>query len=284
MLSPTHSESRFMASFEKYAGCGNDFILFDNRQGTFPLDHPGIIQSLCSRKQGIGADGVLLLENSSHADARMRIFNSDSSEAEMCGNGLRCFAKWLQTLGYDSPTLSIEVMGRFLITRQEGDGISIEMGPPQHIEWNIPVSYNARLLTVHHMNTGVPHTILFAKELDTIDLADLGPYLRNHPLWMPKGTNVTVVQQLGKKKFKIRTFERGVEGETLACGTGATAAALASARLCDAISPIVIETLSKEELIIHFAFENGNFSEVTLTGAAQRIFKGEIVLQEAIKV
>lgn len=267
-----------MFSFAKYAGCGNDFILFDNRQGTFPLEHPGIIQSLCNRKQGIGADGVLLLENSSNALARMRIFNSDGSEAEMCGNGLRCFAKWLATLGYDSPTLSIEVMGRTLKTRRAGEGISIEMGAPQNIAWNIPISFNGRLLTVHHINTGVPHTVLFVNDINAINLAEWGPYLRNHPHWMPKGTNVTVAQQIGNEKYKIRTFERGVEGETLACGTGATAAALAAAYLNHLKSPLVIETLSKEELTIDFSLEKGNFSQVALTGAAQLIYKGEIVL------
>ena len=269
-------------SFEKYAGCGNDFILFDNRAGTFPLSHPAIIETLCNRKRGIGADGVLLLEKSKDADARMRIFNADGSEAEMCGNGLRCFAKWLATLGVQFPTLSIEVMGRKLKTRKVGDAISIEMGIPANIEWNIPLDYANQTLTVHHLNTGVPHTLLFVDELDSIDLNELGPMIRNHQLWNPKGTNLTIAQQTGPQNLKIRTYERGVEGETLACGTGATAAALAAAHLFGMMSPLVIETLSKEELTVHFDHQNGNFSGVTLTGGAQLIFKGAIVLPKIL--
>lgn len=269
-------------SFEKYAGCGNDFILFDNRTNTFPHSHRGVIETLCHRKRGIGADGLLLLEKSKNADARMRIFNSDGSEAEMCGNGLRCFVKWLATLGYQFPSLSIEVNGRCLQTRKVGDAISIEMGIPTNIEWNIPLDYANQTLTVHHLNTGVPHTLLFVDELDSIDLTQLGPLIRNHQMWNPKGTNVTIAQQTGSQNLKIRTYERGVEGETLACGTGATAAALAAAHLFGLKSPLVIETLSKEELTVYFDHQKGTFSEVTLTGGAQLTFKGEIVLPKIL--
>lgn len=267
-------------SFAKYVGCGNDFILFDNRQGNFPLSQPTLIQRLCHRQSGIGANGVLLLENSVQADFRMRIFNSDGSEAEMCGNGLRCFVKWLATLGFQYQTYRIEVMHRILTTLQLPTTVCIEMGKPTHVQWNIPLSYQNQLLYVHHLDTGVPQTILFIQDIDDLNLIELGVYIRNHSLWMPKGTNVTVVQQVDYQVFKIRTYERGIEGETLACGTGAVAAALAIAHQYGLLSPIIIQTRSGEELMIGFLREQQGFSKVTLTGPAQCTFRGEVNFSE----
>lgn len=265
-------------SFAKYVGCGNDFILFDNRQGTFPLSQPTIISRLCHRQKGIGADGVILLENSQQADFRMRIFNSDGSEAEMCGNGLRCLIHWLTLKGLPASTYRIETMHRILMAFRREAAICIEMGKPTHLQWNIPLSYHQQLFHAHHLNTGVPHTVLFIHDVDSINLVELGTYIRNHPFWLPKGTNVTVAQQIGAQRFKIRTFERGVEGETLACGTGAVAAALAAAHQHRLVSPLTIQTRSGEELTIGFLRHEKEFSNVTLTGPAQLTFQGEIDL------
>lgn len=263
--------------FAKYVACGNDFILFDNREENFPAS-PTLIRQLCHRHYGIGADGVLLLENSRQADYRMRIFNSDGSEAEMCGNGLRCFAKWLISLGFPLPPYRIELVKDVLIVSQIQEAICIEMGHLQHVEWNISLSFGDQLLLVHHLYVGVPHAILFVKDITSIDCVGLGMFIRHHPRWQPRGTNVTFVQQLTPQKIKIRTYERGVEGETLACGTGATAAALATAYHYSSNSPITVQTQSSEELTVDFSFHHQEFSQITLTGLAQQIFIGETTL------
>jgi diaminopimelate epimerase len=264
-------------SFAKYVGSGNDFILFDNRSGTFPILQ-SVIQRLCQRQWGIGADGMLLLEYSTQADFRMRIFNSDGSEAEMCGNGLRCFVKWLASMGIQGQPYRIEVMQRLLTAAQVGDAICIEMGSPRNIQWNIPLRFENQFLLVHYINTGVPHVVLFVKNVEEVNLEKLGSYIRNYSLWMPKGSNVTVAQQTGNGRIKIRTYERGVEGETFACGTGAAAAALTAARHYCCSSPVSIETRSGETLSIGFTVEDLKFSNVTLTGSAECTFQGEIDL------
>ncbi len=262
--------------FAKYVGSGNDFILFDNRQGVFPLTQSHLIQRLCHRQRGIGADGILLLELSIHADCRMRLLNRDGSEAEMCGNGLRCFIKWLSSLGFQRQMYHVEIMHRILKASQIGEEICIEMGQPHHIQWNIPLHFENQFLNVHHLNTGVPHTLLFMDQIDQINLSELGPYIRYHTLWQPQGTNVTLVQKIDSRQLKVRTYERGVEAETLACGTGATAAALAAAYHFHLTSPLVIQTRSGEELRIDFSLHPEYFSDVKLTGPAQCTFVGEI--------
>lgn len=266
-------------SFAKYVGCGNDFILFDNRSETFPA-FPLFIQRLCHRQKGIGADGVLLLENSIRADFRLRIFNSDGSEAEMCGNGLRCLIKWLIHLGFQYPLYRIEVMREILTARVVDRAICIHMGSPRNIQWDIPLRFENQFLRVHSLNTGVPHAVVFVDDVESVNLLKLGAYLRNYSLWMPMGINVTITQKMDEQRIKIRTYERGVEGETLACGTGATAAALAIARQKGCVSPVRVETRSGEELQVTFSFENHKFYNVTLTGNAEYVFQGEIHLPD----
>lgn len=266
-------------SFAKYVGCGNDFILFDNRQRDFPLCPP-LIQQLCQRQLGIGADGLILLENTTklEADFRFRIFNSDGCEAEMCGNGIRCFVKWLTNLGLHQASYRIETMQNILKASQIEQNICVEMGSPRNIQWDIPLRFDDQFLRVHYLNIGVPHVILFTENIEDINFLDLGPYIRNHSLWSPRGTNVTVVQKKEgqRQRLKVRTYERGIEGETLACGTGATAAALAAARHYQISSPVCVETRLGEELKIEFTCENQKFSQVTLTGAAKYMFEGKI--------
>lgn len=257
-------------TFEKYSGCGNDFILFDNRENLFPGNNRDLIKTLCDRRKGIGADGILLRENSTIADAKMRIFNSDGSEAEMCGNGLRCFVK-----AFHRGSCKIEVNHRILSCKAEQE-VSIGMGIPSNLEWNIPFPFENQSLILHHLNTGVPHTLLFVPNIEEVNVKTIGASIRH--AWKPNGTNVTFVQQIDRQKYKIRTYERGVEGETPACGTGATAAALGAATLYQAQSPIIIETLLNEHLTIHFLINNGQFSEVSLVGPAQFLFRGVIEL------
>ncbi|WP_079989365.1 diaminopimelate epimerase [Candidatus Protochlamydia phocaeensis] len=267
-------------AFAKYTGCGNDFILFDNRQGRFPLSTPGLIQRLCHRQWGIGADGVILLESSSLAHARMRIFNADGSEAEMCGNGVRCLVHWMGSLGFSSPSYTIETMLRTLKAWRMGDQVRIEMGSPSRLQWHVPLRFESACLFVHHLDTGVPHAVLFVEDVDAVELNRLGPFIRHHSLWHPHGANVSIGQQIDHTLFKVRTFERGVEGETLACGTGATAVALAAAYLHHLVGPLSMQTRSGDCLQISFKLAGQRFKDVTMTGPAICTFEGEIDLPE----
>lgn len=268
-------------SFSKYVGSGNDFILFDNRDCSFPAQ-PSLIQFLCHRQLGVGSDGVILLENSSRADFSFRIFNSDGSEAEMCGNGLRCFVKWLISLGYTSSAFQIETLQTILTARQKEKDIQIDMHLHDNFHFNTPFSYLNQILKIHSLNTGVPHAVIFFQDIAKVDLCHLGKLIRNHHLWQPHGTNVTIVQEISTTAICIRTYERGVEGETLACGTGAAAAALAFGAIKRSQGPIVVKTKSGEDLIVDYkndlsSKKKNPFSQISLAGSATQVFQGEIV-------
>ncbi|CAF23166.1 diaminopimelate epimerase [Candidatus Protochlamydia amoebophila] len=265
-------------SFTKYVGCGNDFILFDNRNGKFPFSIP-LIQQLCHRQWGVGADGIILLENSTIAHARMRIFNADGSEAEMCGNGLRCLIDWMESLNILHSIYSIETNNHVLKAWKSASNITIEMGSPNKLNWNVPISFESKIYYVHSLNTGVPHIILFAENIEQFPLERMGPFIRYHPLWKPDGTNFSIVQHLHGQTFMIRTYERGVEAETLACGTGATAAALAAAFQYRLSAPISMQTRSGICLEIGFTLLNQKFTNVTMTGPALAVFNGSIKLE-----
>lgn len=257
-----------LVAFSKYSGCGNDFILVDNRTSRFPVENKTLIQTLLNRRHGIGADGLILLENSTHAAYKMRIFNPDASEAEMCGNGIRCLVKFAADLGLLFDNLVIETLSGNLPAKFSGDGISIKMPYPSEIK---NVTFSDSAIKISHLNTGVPHAILFVDDLENVPVEELGPSIRHHPQFGKSGTNVNWVQIINSNTLSIRTFERGVEGETLACGTGATAAALASAAKFQLKNPLFILTKSGDTLKIEFTDK-----EVWMEGPAQKVFTGEI--------
>lgn len=259
--------------FVKYSGAGNDFILFDNRENQFPLSS-FIVKQLCHRQEGIGADGVIFLEESSTADYKMRIFNADGSEAEMCGNGVRCLVDYIYFLGFGSDFIRIEIHHRVLIAKKNEKTITVEMGAPQNLRWTLPVQLEEKEFESHFLNTGVPHIVLFVPNPDQFDLHRWGPYLRRHSMFGPEGTNVNIAERTETQQLFIRTYERGVEAETLACGSGATACALAAAYQFNIPSPISVEVKSGSKLQIHFRREGDQFSEVTMSGEVRQIFQG----------
>lgn len=261
--------------FSKYVGSGNDFVFFDNRQRQFPID-ARLIQRLCHRQEGIGADGVILLQTSSKADFNMRIFNSDGGEAEMCGNGMRCLMLFLDELGYKEPSYRIEASGKMLKVKRQGWKVCVEMSDPEELAWDIPLSWNGITQQLHHLNTGVPHVVVFVDEIETWDIEKWGKHVRHHPRFSPKGVNGNAAQILANGEIVVRTYERGVEAETLACGTGATAVALAAARQLGIKSPVRIKTRSQEILEIGFSQDQDRFTNVTLSGPARRTYSGEV--------
>lgn len=267
--------------FSKYVGSGNDFILIDNRNLSFPSDNKLWISKLCHRQFGIGADGLILLENSKTADFKMRIFNSDGSEAEMCGNGIRCFYQFLQEVTEISDSQTVETKAGHIYLEKSLDGdhsdVKVSMLPPSDIKWNLKVKIDSEEITLHSLNTGVPHVVIFSESINNLDLKKLGSTIRHHPLFQPKGTNVNFVEILTNNEISIRTYERGVEDETLACGTGATAAAIAACYQKDLDLPLKVKTRSGENLTIDCTIEKPIIKNVTMTGPALFVFRGEVL-------
>lgn len=262
-------------SFSKYSGCGNDFVLIDDRGEGFPTDNVRTIQNICHRQKGIGADGIILLQNSSVADFRMRILNADGSEAEMCGNGIRCLMKFIQELGINFPSGNVETLHTIHgIALNEDGRVSVEMGKPVDVAWDVDIALPSCIARLHCLNTGVPHVVEFVEALPEIDVHARGASIRNHVHFSPKGTNYNAAEVLSEETIAVRTYERGVEAETLACGTGATAAALAAAKAYGFKSPITVQTKSGESLKIHFEFTTSGLDNVWMTGPANKTFSG----------
>lgn len=271
--------TNYNLSFSKFCGAGNDFILIDDRSLSFPHKNQYLIQNLCHRQNGIGADGIILLQSSAKADFRFRIFNSDASEAEMCGNGMRCFGKFIETLGYKASCFTIETMDRLLVIEKDKENIQVQMGEAKDTCLNIELDLWGYKNRVHFTNTGVPHAVIFVNNIDDIDVKNKGHELRYHPYFAPKGTNANFVQIIDPTKIKIRTYERGVEDETLACGTGATAAALLASLVYNLKSPINVETKSNDQLTISFEKQDNQFKNIKMSGPARLIFQGEISIE-----
>lgn len=210
-------------------------------------------------------DGVIILNDSTVADFKMTILNADGGEAEMCGNGLRCLGKFIKDIGTSGSSFSIETACSILKLSIEGVLVCAEMPTPHSFQWNLLVPEK-----VHFLNTGVPHVVYFVDDINEIDLATLGKRLRYHPTFSPDGANINIAT-IEKNKVFIRTYERGVEGETQACGTGATAAALAASYLHGLPPPVTVQVASKEEIIIDFDHKRDSFQNVTMMGTAKKL-------------
>jgi len=267
-------------AFTKLQGNGNDFILIDEHdREVIPEDMKGGFAALyCDRRFGIGGDGVLFLQASGTADIRMRLFQPDESEAAMCGNGIRCLAKYAYDAGYVKESCSVETgAGIVAVTMGYADDeftATITMPEPKFERSAIPAVGDGeyreeiRNLTVYAVNTGVPHAVVFVKEIGAVDIASVGPVIRNHPTF-PEGANVNFVEDAGNGTLRIRTFERGVEGETESCGTGATASAAVARHLGKVGDTVQVETKGGP-LVIRFG------EAVTMEGPAETVFSGVI--------
>lgn len=262
--------------FFKYSGCSNDFILIDNRDFNLSLSSEQIV-TLCDRREGIGADGVILVEPSTLATCKMRIFNADGGEAEMCGNGIRCVADFIRTHGHEENSCTIESMHRRHLASWEDDKYTIEMGAPENICWNATINISGQSYHLSTMDTGVPHAVIFCDDISNFPLSEVGKHIRYHEEFMPEGTNVNVVK-VSDGGVKVRTYERGVEDETPACGTGATAAALVAAKQYGLPSPIKVTLQSGDHLDIEYTLCEEDISAVSMTGKCKKVFEGCIEL------
>ena len=263
--------------FTKMNGAGNDFVLIDNRAQTIKLSRDQVVR-LCDRHRGIGADGVLLLvpSASGKADWAWDFYNSDGSTGEMCGNGARCYARFVQKLTGLGRELTFETEAGIITARVQGDRVTVSLTQPGDLRLSQQVTLSGGVQTIHSINTGVPHAVLFVPDADRAMVRQLGPEIRRHPHFGPKGTNVNFVQQIGPNHIRVRTFERGVEGETLACGTGVTASALISAQLHGFTSPVKVQVQGGDQLEVSFEAHHGEFAEVRLSGPAEFVFEGRI--------
>ena len=266
--------------FFKMNGAGNDFIIIDNRDLSIDLDGD-TIAALCDRNRGIGADGLLAVEPARKgADYRFRYYNADGGEAEMCGNGARCFGRFTAHLGeIVLKRVTFETIVGTLAADMIGEDVRIAMSEPTDVRLNVPTKIEGLDATLHFMNTGVPHVVTFVKDaeaLDQFDVSKFGSTIRNHPDFAPAGTNANFAAVLSPQHISIRTFERGVEDETLACGTGMVASALVHHLLTGAPSPVKVDVEGGDTLEIGFEKSGDTFKNVTLTGPADFVFEGEI--------
>jgi diaminopimelate epimerase len=270
---------RMVVQFTKMSGAGNDFILIDNRDQRIQL-LPNQVARLCDRHRGIGADGLFLLVPcaSGRADWAWAFYNSDGGTAEMCGNGARCFARFIQKLTGVREQVSFETGAGVIHASFAGDRVTVNLTEPKDLRLGQVLKLSSGKETVHSVNTGVPHAVLFVKDADQAMVQPMGSELRYHPQFAPKGTNVNFVQVLGPNSIRVRTYERGVEGETLACGTGVSAAALISARCHGFTSPVQVRVQSGDTLEVSFKQSQDTFNEVRLSGPAEFVFEGKIEL------
>lgn len=261
-------------------GAGNDFVLADNRDGRWRFSSAQVAR-LCHRQRGIGADGLILLVpcTSGRADWAWEFFNSDGTRAEMCGNGARCFARFVQRLTGVPDRLSFETAAGVITATFQGERVTVNLTDPCALCLNLPLEAAGTRLTVHTLDTGVPHAVVFVPDAETAPVNVWGAALRHHPHFAPRGTNVNLVQVLGPGRIRVRTYERGVEGETLACGTGVTAAALITARLHGLAPPVQVQVQGGDTLAVDFDRDGDRFVNVRLTGPADFVFEGRMEIE-----
>ena len=265
--------------FTKMVGAGNDFLVIENVRNRHACS---LAVKMCARQTGIGADGALLLEPSKKADYKMRIINSDGSAAEMCGNGARCMAAYIvRYRGKTKKQFTIETLAGILLAEAKDEIARVRLSDPKDYRRKICLDVNGCRLNVSYIDSGVPHTIVFVDGLKTIDVENLGRTIRTHEEFKPRGTNVNFVEQLDRDFIELRTYERGVEAETFACGTGAVASALVAYLQANPSSKtkkgasMKVKTKSGEVLDVSFDLSNGKISNVWLKGSAQFIARGK---------
>ena len=258
------------------AGTGNDFIVFDNRSGRFGGEEADFFSGICRRRVSVGADGVILVEKGDSAPVRMRYFNRDGYESTMCGNGARCTGYFAKKKGFVKENKFIlEAMDGPHRIEVLGDEVALGMVKSDGFRTGYGIIREPELKEGGFIDTGVPHYVIFVKDVDRIDVHKLGTFYRNHKAF-PEGANIDFVQLLGDSRIHVRTYERGVEEETLSCGTGCVASALVAATQADYSSPVKVFTRGGE-LTVGF---DKQWEKVTLTGRVEISYEGTLNVSE----
>jgi diaminopimelate epimerase len=267
--------------FYKMHGGGNDFVLIDHREPFISeADQPQFARRVCHRQLGAGADGLILIEDSPTANFRWRFYNADGSEPEMCGNGGRCAARFAVLNGIAPTELSFETLAGTIKADVKGRRVKLLMSGVGDMRLDQTIPLEGQTLLGHFMKVGVPHVAVPVADLEQAPVTQWGRAVRFHPLFAPAGTNVNFIQVEGPQALRIRTYERGVEDETLACGTGSVASALLSARLGQIRSPVTVHTRGGEALIIYFTAQGESFTDVFLEGDALVAYQGDLWVDE----
>ena len=259
--------------FTKISATGNDFILFDNRNGKLNGEEHEFFQHICQRRLSVGADGILLLNNSDQHDFSLLYFNSDGHIGEMCGNGARAAAYYAYSIEISSNNVAFDVLGVEYQAEILKEGVKLSMPPPVEIKMKPDVVEESFLEEGGYLNVGVPHYVLFADDIDRIDVQNIGRKYRYHKAFSPWGTNTNFVRIMGEQKLKIRTYERGVEEETLACGTGTISSAIMANKQKDLTTPIEVEARGGT-LFVDF---DKTLKNITLTGNVRIVYSGELL-------
>ncbi len=264
----------YRIDFTKVSGAGNDFVLIDDRLSKLPVGLSRLATTVCSRPFGVGADGLLILRASSKADFGMLYYNADGSHGGMCGNGGRCIARYAYLKGISPSKLTFDALDFIYKAEVRGESVRLLMKNPNEYKEILQIDSPLGRFGASFINTGSPHVILFENSIANVDVGGIGRVIRNHELFRPEGTNVNFVQIKGRNSIALRTYERGVEGETLACGTGAVAAAVVSA--LKNFVPSQVQVLVKSGETLTVGFNAQTLTEVYLEGSAHMVFDGTI--------
>ncbi|HSP07130.1 MAG TPA: diaminopimelate epimerase [Acidobacteriota bacterium] len=261
--------------FSKVSASANDFIVIDNRAGVFSDTVSLLAQRLCARRYSIGADGLILIENSNKASVRVRFFNPDGGEFNTCGNGGRCAARFAHLSVITGRRMTIETNAGVIDADVIGNSVKIKFVAPSRVQLYVPVTLDSRVIKGHVVRLGDPHFIVFATNLRKHAIVPFARKLRYHEAFAPEGVNVHLLEPVSRNSVKIRSYERGVEDETLACGSGCISSAIALHASGMADPPITFEPQSKIPLIVHFQ-KGGKYQDLYLEGDARLVYRGEL--------
>ena len=260
------------------SGSGNDFIIIDNRENIMAdIDISSFVSRVCRRAFAVGADGLILIENYENADFAWRFYNSDGSEAEMCGNASRCVSRFAYEKGIAGKNLTFNTIAGLIEAELKSDRrVKVRMPDPEDLKLDYKIHLQNQVLPVSSIKVGVPHVVVIEQDLANFDVVKVGREVRNHEAFQPEGTNVNFIYPVDFQEILIRTYERGVEGETQACGTGSIAAALVTAAQKISQSPVNLQTQGGEILTIYFERQGDNFTNVFLEGEARFIYEATL--------
>lgn len=265
--------------FTKMQGSGNDFILIDNRRDILKGKNlKDLAMTVCHRHYSVGADGLIVIVPSKKVDFKWRFFNADGSEAAMCGNGSRCAARFALIKKIAKKDIAFETLAGTIHAQVKPNSVRVQLTDAAGLRMNIAVPLESGIRMGHFIDTGVPHLVYLSKDIDNEDVDRIGRTTRYHDLFKPAGTNVNFIQIQNKHKLRIRTYERGVESETLACGTGTVAGALVAGALGAVFSPVEVHTFGGEKLTVSFERSTEEFTDIHLEGKTEVICDGVLYI------
>ena len=263
--------------FWKMSGSGNDFILIDNRNGDIKDEEMGrLVAGACRRRESVGADGVIFLIRSDRYDFAWRFFNADGGEVDMCGNGARCVSRFAFLKGIAGPKMTFDTLAGPVSAEVKDRTVKVLMPKPTDLTMDVNLEHQPGWKGVDFIHAGVPHVVVRVAELSDHPVKEQGRAIRYHSLFSPDGTNANFMTMIGTDRLEIRTYERGVEDETLACGTGAVACALVASVHGMAGPPVKVKTRGGEELKIHFKRKGDSFEDVWLEGGTAIVYQARL--------